>query len=143
MKINLRRFEKSFSLAQFKFDSAVMLSLIRFMPMQTGTFIKVTQAMSAAIAGSGKVVAAAPPMGRMLYEGLNMVDELTGSPWARKGARKALVSKYRGQTLAKMELEFSTTKNADAQPHWFDPAKKADLPKWLKIAKTTAGGANR
>ncbi len=62
------------------------------MPMQTGQFINVTKAMSAAVAGTGKVVAAAPPMGRFLYEGRTMVDEKTGSPWARKGARKVLVS---------------------------------------------------
>ena len=39
------------------------------MPMQTGQFINVTKAMSAAVAGTGKVVAAAPPMGCFLYEG--------------------------------------------------------------------------
>ena len=78
MRIDLGRFEGQYSLAQYELDSMVMTSMIPFMPKQTGTFINVTQGMSQSIAGSGKVVAAAPPMGRYLYEGKVMVDSVTG-----------------------------------------------------------------
>ena len=66
MRINLSRFEKQFEDAQYALDSMVMESMKPYMPEQTGIFKNVTSAMSAALAGSGKVVAAAPPMGRFL-----------------------------------------------------------------------------
>lgn len=107
MLIDLSRFDEQFSRAQFELDSMVMTDMVPYMPMQTGQFINVTKAMSAAVAGTGKVVAAAPPMGRFLYEGKTMVDVKTGSPWARKGARKVLVSQYSGKTNAKPNLTYA------------------------------------
>ena len=98
------------------------------MPMNTGMFRNVTKAMSAALAGSGKVVAAAPPMGRFLYEGKVMVDEQTGSPWARPGAKKIVTDR---------DLTYS---NPRATPHWFDTAKKNHGESWVKVAKKYAGG---
>ena len=93
MEIDLDRFERQYSKAQFGLDSMVMTDMVPYMPMQSGTFINVTKAMSAALAGSGKVVAAAPPMGRFLYEGKVMVDPETNSPWARKGAKKVVTDR--------------------------------------------------
>ena len=78
LEIDLSRFEKQYQDAQYALDSMVMTSMQPYMPHQTGTFINVTKAQSAALAGSGRVVAAAPPMGRFLYEGKKMVDEKTG-----------------------------------------------------------------
>ena len=98
------------------------------MPMNTGMFRNVTKAMSASLAGSGKVVAAAPPMGRFLYEGKVMVDEQTGSPWARPGAKKIVTDR---------DLTYS---NPRATPHWFDTAKKNHGASWVKVAKRYAGG---
>ena len=63
MHIDLRRFEKQYNKAQYALDSTVMTHMVPFMPHQTGTFINVTRTMSAALAGTGTVVAAAPPMG--------------------------------------------------------------------------------
>lgn len=131
MHIDLGRFEKQYSRAQFLLDSQIMTDMVPYMPMQTGTFINVTRAMSAAIAGSGKVVAAAPPMGRFLYEGKVMVDEVTGSPWARKGAKKRVTDR---------NLDFSTAAHGKAQAHWFDAAKATHGNEWVKQAKKTAGG---
>lgn len=134
MYIDLKRFEKQFSNAQYRLDNMVMTSMVPFMPMQTGTFINVTKAMSAAIAGSGKVVAAAPPFGRFLYEGKVMIDPATGSPWARKGAQKEVTNRA---------LDFSKAAHPDAQARWFEAAKERDGEKWLVQVKRIAGGGKR
>jgi len=137
MLLDLGRFEGQYSRAQYELDNMVMTSMVPFMPHNSGVFVNVTRAMSASIAGSGKVVAAAPPMGRFLYKAKGMVDRETGSPWARPAAKKVLVSQYSGKTNAKENLTFS---NSKAQPEWFEVAKKVDGPKWIRKAKKTAGG---
>lgn len=128
MRINLSRFEKQYEDAQKKLDSMVMTDMKPYMPHQTGTFINITSAQSASLAGSGTVVAAAAPMGRFLYEGKVMVDPLTGSPWARAGAKKVVTDR---------DLKYS---NPKATPHWFDTAKKNHGASWVKVAKRYAGG---
>lgn len=128
MRINLSRFEKQFEDAQFVFDSTVMKDMKPYMPHQTGTFINITSAQSASLAGSGTVVAAAAPMGRFLYEGKVMVDPLTGSPWARAGAKKVVTDR---------DLKYS---NPKATPHWFDTAKKNHGKSWVREVKKIAGG---
>lgn len=134
MMIDLERFEKQFTRAQYELDNMVMTSMVPYMPMQTGTFINVTRAMSAAIAGTGKVVAAAPPMGRFLYEGKLMVGERTRSAWAAKGERKEIVEK---------NLDFSKHAHPKAQSHWFDAAKRDYGKVWIAKAKKVAGGGKR
>jgi len=131
MEINLDRFEKQYNKAQFGLDSMVMTDMVPYMPMQTGTFINVTKAMSAALAGSGKVVAAAPPMGRFLYEGKVMVDPETNSPWARKGAKKIVTDK---------DLQYNKNAHPKATDHWFDEAKKEYGDEWVAYVKRIAGG---
>ena len=128
MEVNLSRYEKQYEKAQFALDSMVMTSMEPYMPINTGMFKNVTKAMSASLAGSGKVVAAAPPMGRFLYEGKVMVDEQTGSPWARPGAKKIVTDR---------DLTYS---NPRATPHWFDTAKEKHGKSWVKAVKNIAGG---
>lgn len=128
LDVDLSRFEKQYGKAQYALDTMIMTSMIPYMPHQTGTFINVTKAMSSAIAGSGTVVAAAPPMGRFLYEGKVMVDEQTGSPWARPGAKKVVTDR---------DLKYS---NPKATPHWFDTAKDKHGESWVKAVKNIAGG---
>lgn len=128
MRINLSRFEKQFEDAQYALDSMVMESMKPYMPEQTGIFKNVTSAMSAALAGSGKVVAAAPPMGRFLYEGKVMVDPVTGSPWARAGAKKIVTER---------DLKYG---NPKATPHWYDTAKEKHGKTWIREVKKIAGG---
>lgn len=140
MELNLSRFEEQFQRAQYFLDSQIMTDMAPYMPMQTGSFINLTRAISAAIAGSGRVVAAAPPYGRFLYKGKVMVDENTGSTWARKGAKKVLVSQYTGKTNAKEDLEFSKSANPKAQPKWFETAKARHGRTWIKDTKRIAGG---
>lgn len=136
MVLDLTKFGKQLSAAQFELDSMVMTDMVPLMPMETGLFIDVTRAMSASIAGTGKVVAAAPPMGRYLYEGKTMVDEVTGSPWARKGAKKVLVSQYSGKTNASPNLTYANGR----QSHWFEEAKKQHGAEWVAHVKKNAGG---
>lgn len=131
MEIDLRRFEDQYSKAQYWLDSMVMTSMIPFMPMATGQFINVTKAMSASIAGSGKVVAAAPPMGRFLYEGKVMIGERTKSAWAQKGEKKVVTDR---------KLQYAKNAHPKAQSHWFEPAKNKDGKKWIAITKIIAGG---
>lgn len=140
IRIDLDRMTHNFNKAQYSLDSMVMNSMIPYMPMQDGTFINQTRAKSAAMAGSGEVCAGVAPQGRFLYEGKTMVDEKTGSPWARKAAKKVLVSQYTGKTQAKENLVFSTKHHPNAQAHWFEVAKKADGASQVKTVKRIAGG---
>ena len=87
--------------------------------------------MSQAIAGSGYVVAAAPPMGRFLYEGKVMVGERTKSAFAAKGERK---------TVTERPLQYSQHANPDVTNHWFDAAKKEHGKAWIEKTKRLAGG---
>ena len=144
MEIDLVRFEGQYIRAQYALDNMVMTSMVPYMPMQTGTFINVTRGMSQAIAGSGKVVAAAPPMGRYLYEGKVMVDSVTG-----KGPAKIPLStggyilRYRkGAKLKATDrpLQYSKRANPDATDHWFEPAMRKDGKRWIKKTKKLAGG---
>lgn len=128
LDVDLSRFEKQYVKAQYALDTMIMASMVPYMPHQTGTFINITKAMSASIAGSGTVIAAAPPMGRFLYEGKVMVDPQTGSPWARPGAKKVVTDR---------DLKYS---NPKATPRWFDTAKERHGKSWVNTVKKIAGG---
>lgn len=131
MKIDLSRFEGQYSKAQYLLDSMIMDSMVPYMPMQTGTFINVTRAMSQSIAGSGKVVAAAPPMGRFLYESNVMVGERTRSAFAEKAEKKIVIEK---------KLQYSRSAHPSVTDHWFDTAKKYHGNVWIRKTKQMAGG---
>jgi hypothetical protein len=140
IKVSLDRFSSQFLDAQRTLDNLIMKSMDPYMPKQTGNFIQRTRAASSSMAGTGRVVAAEAPMGRFLYEGKGMVDEVTGSPWARSKTKKVLVSEFGGKTNAKENLTFATNVNPKAVPNWFDAAKEADCKKWIKETKRVAGG---
>ena len=126
IQVDMSRLENNFNKAQFALDSAIMTSMEPFMPMQSGQFIAVTKAQSAAIAGTGEVVAAAAPSGRFLYEGKTMIGEKSRSAWAKKGERKVLSGKSLTYTRG--------------GPEWFDKAKAKDGKNWVNTVKETAGG---
>lgn len=131
LDVDLSRFEKQYEKAQYELDSTIMTDMQPYMPMQTGTFINVTKGLSAAIAGSGNVYAAAPPFGRFLYEGKVMVDPETNSPWARPGAKKIVTNK---------DLDYFKGRHPEVTSHWFDTAKKNHGKSWVNKTKKTAGG---
>lgn len=143
VKLSLSRFDDQYKKAQYQLDGDVMNSMVPFMPMISGSFINTTRAASTAVQGSGQVYAAYGPQGRYLYEGKVMVDEVTGSPFARKGAKKVLVSQYAGKTAAKENIEYTHQAHPKAQDHWFDAAKAVDGKKWVRRVKATAGGGKR
>lgn len=130
--IDLGRIERNIEKAQYFLDSQVMTDMVPYMPMQTGNFIQRTRAMSAAVAGSGIVVAAAPPMGRFLYEGKVMVGVDSHSPFARYGEKKVVTDR---------DLQYSTAAHPKVEKKWFDAAKRDHGSDWVKMAKKVAGGA--
>lgn len=127
IEVDMKRLENNFNKAQYELDSAIMTSMVPYMPRRDGQFINVTKGMSAALAGTGKVVAAAPPYGRFLYEGKVMIGEKSRSPWAKKGEKKVVTGR---------DLTYS----GGGQAHWFDAAKGADGDNWVNLVKKTAGG---
>lgn len=127
VKLDMSRIEGNINDAQFALDNAVMTSMVPFMPMDSGQFINTTKAMSAAQAGSGEVVAAAPPQGRFLYEGKVMVGEKSRSAWAKAGEKKIVTGK---------NLRYS---RSGAKAHWFDAAKKKDSDNWVELVKREIG----
>ena len=129
--VKLDRFEKQFQEAQYYLDGQVMNDMVPYMPHRDGTFVNLTRMRSAALQGTGKVIAGVPPQGRFLYEGKVMIDPVTGSPWARKGAKKVVTER---------PLTYS---NPKATPHWFDTAKEAHGKSWVKGVKRIAGGGKK
>lgn len=129
--VSLNRFEKQFQDAQYYLDGEVMNDMVPYMPHRDGIFVNLTRMRSAALQGTGKVIAGAPPQGRFLYEGKVMVDPVTGSPWARKGAKKVVTDR---------PLTYS---NPKATPHWFDTAKEKHGQSWIKGVKRIAGGGKK
>lgn len=65
------------------------------------------------------------PYARFLHGGLVMVDPVTGSPFARKGVTKILTDK---------PLKFNKSGHQNATAHWIDVSKRANLPKWERVA---------
>lgn len=129
--VSLNRFEKQFQDAQYYLDGEVMNDMVPYMPHRDGIFVNLTRMRSAALQGTGKVIAGAPPQGRFLYGGKVMVDPVTGSPWARKGAKKVVTDR---------PLTYS---NPKATPHWFDTAKEKHGQSWIKGVKRIAGGGKK
>jgi len=132
--VDFSRIEKQFQEAQRKLDLRVMQDMIPYMPMNTGTFVNVTRGMSTAIAGSGKVIAGAPPTGHFLYKGKVAVDPATGTPWAKKGAKKVVTGR---------SLVFSKSAHPNAGAEWFEVAKKRHGKEWVDLVKKEAGGGKK
>lgn len=125
INIDLQRIADNTKKAQFALDTQVMRDMNPLMPRQTGAFIQLTQARSAANAGHGIVYAGVGPMGHYLHTGKVMVDPETGSPWARKGVTKIYTDRD-------LKLWYP-----GAQTHWFDVAKEQHLKEWLELVDQT------
>lgn len=131
------RLNRNLNDAQFALDSAVMTSMKPLMPMDTGQFINTTEAMSKALYGTGKVVAAAPPYGRYLYEGYVMVDSKTGKGPMKipdgMGGYKLRFSKGAKLTRSNRKLSYYRGRNPQVTDHWFEAAEKRDSDKWMNV----------
>ena len=131
VNVSLNRFEKQFQEAQYWLDGLVFTDMEKYMPFRDGNMRNVSAIMSRSMQGSGQVIAGAPPYGRFLYEGKVMVDPVTGSPWARAGAKKVVTDR---------DLVFDKTAHPRATDHWFDAAKEQYVKSWAKGVKKRAGG---
>lgn len=141
VKFDPKRLNQNVDRAQFALDSRIMNDMVPYMPMTTGTLIRVTRAKSAATAGTGIVCAAAGPYGRYLYYGKVMVDEDTGKgPMKISNGPKGYVLRFKkGAKLVETERPL-TYSNPRACPKWFEVAKEKNLNKWIKLVDDKLGG---
>lgn len=96
----------------------------KFVPKLTGTLSGGTRVVDGQIIYPG-------PYARYLYHGKLMVDQETGSSYARKGSTKTLTGKP--LNVAKS--------NPMAQPEWFEVSKGMNLEKWKRVfAKAVTNG---
>ena len=121
IKLDMSGLDEAIQRAQYALDGAIVLSMIPFMPKVNGNFIQRTVAKSAAVQGTGIVYAGVGPEGRFLYEGKVMVDPVTGSTYARPGAKKIVTER---------ELNYNKLANPDVQKEWFLTAKRKDMKEW-------------
>lgn len=123
LNLSLDRFSRQFTEAQQWLGDRVFEDCKAYMPHHTGGL----QQRSHTEAGGKKVVF--PGLyGRFQYGGKVMVDPVTGSPWAKKGAKKVLTDR---------PLKYS---NPQATDHWFDTAKAQHGEYWIAGVKKRAGG---
>ena len=122
VNIDLDRFSKQFERAQYELDNMVLLSCIDYVPMRTALLRQRSY-----VEGPGRVVFPGP-YARFLYMGKVMVDPDTGSPWARKDAKKVLTER---------KLTYGQPGTGD---HWFDLAKVQHGKYWIKRIKEIGGG---
>ena len=121
--ISLDRFSKQFSEAQQWLGDRVLEDCKSYMPHLNG----ILQQKSKTLNG-GRQVIFETIYARFQYGGKVMVDPDTGSPWARKGAKKVLTDR---------PLKYS---NPQATDHWFDTAKAEHGEYWIAGTKQRAGG---
>ena len=95
------------------------------MPHLTGNFQQRSY-----VENDGAKVVFPGPYGRFLYGGKVMIDPVTGSPYARAGAKKVLTD---------TPLNYS---NPQATDHWFDTAKAKNQDYWIEGAGKILGGKN-
>lgn len=126
--LNLNGYKDRFKKAQFALDSQIMSDMLPYMPIRESALRQLTMAESMALAGKGKVCASAGAYGRFQYEGKVMVDPETGSPWARKGAKKVVTDR---------PLTYS---NPMATPHWFETAKQDHEKEWVDLVERYING---
>lgn len=122
-EISLDRFSKQFAEAQQWLGDRVLEDCRAVMPHLTGSLQQRSHTED-----GGKKVIFPGPYGRFQYGGKVMVDPVTGSPWARKGARKVLTDR---------PLQYS---NPQVTDHWFDTAKARNGDYWIAGVKQRGGG---
>ncbi|MCD8371794.1 MAG: minor capsid protein [Clostridia bacterium] len=124
VKVDLSRIAENYEAAQQWLGDRVLEDCKSFMPMQTGVLQQRSYVES-----NGSQVVFPGPYARFLYGGKVMIDPETGSPWARKGAKKVLTDR---------PLTFS---NPQATDHWFDAAKAQYGETWTDgVKKILTGG---
>lgn len=121
--LSLSRFSRQFAEAQQWLGDRVLEDSKPFMSQRTGSLQQRSH-----IDDGGKKVIYPGPYGRFQYGGKVMIDPITGSTWAREGAKKVLTDR---------PLKYS---NPQATAQWFETAKEINLEYWLVEVKKKAGG---
>ena len=105
----------------------VLRRSVKYMPYQSGMTVKVTVAQTNI---RKPLIVTDTPYARFLFNGKLMVSDVTGSPWARKGETKHVVSR---------PLDYTKTKNPKAGPFWDralstaeGPAMAADVQRYIR-----------
>lgn len=118
-----KEFEASFNRARRMVKSEIVKDSAKYTPMRDGTL------KSSVIPSStrdDKYLIWNTPYAKFLYKGLVMVDPVTGSPFARLGARKIVKVPHK-------KLKYFRGANSQAGSEWFEKAKEKNIEKWLKI----------
>ena len=123
VEIDLGRFSRQFEDAQIWLGETVLEDCKPYMPLRTGSMQQRSK-----VNYDGTQVEFPGPYARFQYGGKVMVDSVTNSPWARKGAKKVLTDR---------PLTYS---QPTATSHWFDTAKAAHGEYWVSEVKRKAGG---
>lgn len=125
VELSLDRFSKQFKEAQQWLGDRVLEDCKPYMPHLTGNFQQRSH-----VENDGAKVVFPGPYGRFLYGGKIMIDPVTGSPYARAGAKKVLTD---------TPLKYS---NPQATDHWFDTAKAKNQEYWIEGVGKIFGGKN-
>lgn len=141
VNVNMSGLAKRLNAAQYWLDSQIMTDMLPYMPLDTGIFQQTTRGKSAALAGSGRVIAATTPAGRYLYYGKVMVDSVTGAgPRKIETSPGEYILRFRkGAKLVPTDRPL-TYSNPMARPEWFEVAKSEHLQEWIDGVKARAGG---
>lgn len=123
VEIRLNRFSRQFQQAQYRLGEMVLQDCKLYMPIRTGSLQQRSHTE-----GGGVRVVFPGPYAAFQYGGLVMVDPVTGSPWARPGAKKVLTDR---------PLKYSSP---TATAHWFDTAKARHGSFWVSETKRIGGG---
>lgn len=89
----------------------------KFVPARTKSLANRTRV-------NGDTIIYPGPYARFLYYGKLMIDPLTGSPWARKGATKVVTGR---------DLNIRKKVHSNAQSHWFEASKAINKDKWVRV----------
>ena len=134
--IGASKYNERIKRAQFWLDSNIDMSMQPYIPIDKGTLKNLIHTYNMALAGSGEVVVYTSPYGRYQYEGVKMVDSVTG-----KGARRIeldtgeVIFRHRkGATLVPTGIPLNYT-SPTAERHWWESAKRDHSKEWIKGVK--------
>lgn len=114
VNIPLSQFNDRFKEAQQWLGDRVLEDSRAFMSLRTGNLQQRSH-----VQNDGREVVFPGPYARFQFMGKVMVDPVTGSPWARAGAKKVLTDR---------PLTYSSPSATD---HWFDEAKAQYVDYWI------------
>jgi len=123
VEVDLTSYASRFEEAQQWLGERVLQDCLSKVPIKSGSLRQ-----RSTVNDGGHSVEFPGPYARFLYEGKVMVDPETGSPWARKGAKKVSTDRL---------LNYS---DSGATDHWFEATKSEYGQQWMEDLKRKIGG---